>query len=297
MNTLPEAGLLGVSAGIHSKKPSMLPTFIIIGAMKSGTTSLHHYLHEHPEICMSRVKETNFFLGEEDYARGVEWYESLFCECGAKARGETSPNYAMHPLVLDVPERMHALIPDAKLIYLLRDPIERMISHYIHKQAKGVEQRSLVDVLAASFEEPGYIAPSLYYTQLQKFLRYYRAENILIITAEDLKWNRLPTLRKVFRFLEVDAGFKSPNYSRVYHLSSRKTMSPAEQAILNSRIVRAIRPLVPSTVKRAFRGIEQMTESRPSIPSDLRARLADRLRPEVEALRAHTGERFARWSL
>lgn len=275
----------------------MLPNFVIIGAMKSGTTSLHHYLYEHPDICMSQQKETNFFIGNENYDRGVPWYESLFCDCAAKARGEASPNYTMYPIVQGVPERMHALIPHAKLIYLLRDPIERIVSHYIHRHAKEREPRSLADALAGPLEDSIFVPPSLYHMQLTRYLKYFPAENILVITAEDLRDNRIATLQRVFRFLDVDADFQSPSYANEYHLSSRKTMNPLRQSIMESRAVQAIRPLVPAGLKRAYRNYEQKTAPRPSMPRSLKARLVDRLAPDVEALRAHTGERFEHWSL
>src|SRR5687768_14093660 len=98
----------------------MLPTFVIIGAMKCGTTSLHYYLAQHPEICMPQKKETDFFITEINYHRGRGWYESLFAQPAkitAKACGEASPNYAKTWQFRGVPERMHDLLPQARLIY------------------------------------------------------------------------------------------------------------------------------------------------------------------------------------
>src|ERR671915_544163 len=98
----------------------MLPNLIVIGAMKSGTTSLHNYLSLHPEIFMTEVKEPSFFTLEGNWWRGREWYEAQF-PVAAKIRGESSPDYTKHPRHAGAPERMHAMIPDAKLVYLLRD--------------------------------------------------------------------------------------------------------------------------------------------------------------------------------
>ena len=102
----------------------MRPNLIIIGAAKAGTTSLHYYLGLHPEISMSQRKELRFFSHEKYWSRGIEWYESHFSGI-AKIYGETSPSYAMYPRYPDPPERMHALVPHAKLIYVVSDPIER----------------------------------------------------------------------------------------------------------------------------------------------------------------------------
>lgn len=124
-----------------------LPNLIIIGAMKSGTTSLHHYLNLHPEICMSRQKELNFFIEERNWSRGIQWYKSHF-EAEAKIYGESSPNYTMYPIWKSVPERMFSVIPETKLIYIIRNPIEQIISHYVHKYAVGKENRSIEQALA-----------------------------------------------------------------------------------------------------------------------------------------------------
>src|SRR5687768_751449 len=127
----------------------MLPTFVIIGAMKCGTTSLHYYLAEHPDVCMSEVKETNFFVAELNYARGLPWYESLFPRRAA-ACGEASPVYAATWRFAGIPERMHAVLPRARLIYIVRDPVERMVSQYKHTFARGEEHRTLSVALEAA---------------------------------------------------------------------------------------------------------------------------------------------------
>src|SRR5919106_4193832 len=98
-----------------------LPTFVIIGAQKCGTTALHSYLSRHPEVSMSRPKELDFFVEGANWEKGVDWYRSRF-DGAAKARGESSPNYTAHPMLAGVPERMAELVPDAKLIFMVRDP-------------------------------------------------------------------------------------------------------------------------------------------------------------------------------
>ncbi|MEM9772050.1 MAG: sulfotransferase domain-containing protein, partial [Cyanobacteria bacterium P01_D01_bin.73] len=100
----------------------MLPSFVIIGAMKGGTTSLHRYIASHPNVVTSSIKETDFFRSAKDYSKGIDWYESLFEGSGTYAF-EASTNYTMRHKFPGVPERMHSVLPNAKLIYLLRDPI------------------------------------------------------------------------------------------------------------------------------------------------------------------------------
>jgi hypothetical protein len=102
----------------------LLPNLIVIGAMKAGTTSLHAYLSLHPEIFMSANKEPRFFTEEWNWHKGLEWYEAQFPE-RVTIRGESTPDYTKLPEIRNVPERIHSLIPDVRLIYLVRDPIDR----------------------------------------------------------------------------------------------------------------------------------------------------------------------------
>ena len=110
----------------------MLPNLIVIGAAKCGTTSLHEYLDLHPEVAMSREKELDFFVEEKHWGRGVEWYAAQFED--APVRGESSPSYTAYPRYRGVPERIRRVVPDAKLVYLVRDPVERIVSHFVHRQ-------------------------------------------------------------------------------------------------------------------------------------------------------------------
>lgn len=104
-----------------------LPNLIVIGAHKGGTTSLHHYLRQHPQIFMSSLKELDFFVDEFNWPKGIDWYRKQFSSV-APIRGESSPSYTHFPKLKGVPERIHHLIPDAKLICirLLADDVEEL---------------------------------------------------------------------------------------------------------------------------------------------------------------------------
>ena len=114
-----------------------LPTFVVIGAMKAGTVSLRHYLDEHPDVFLGRggrFGEPNFFVAEYNWPRGRDWYESLFDGAGgAAAIGECSPCYTWAHAFRGVPERMAQVVPEARLVYVVRDPIARMQSMYMHQ--------------------------------------------------------------------------------------------------------------------------------------------------------------------
>ena len=159
----------------------MLPNALIIGSMKSGTTSLFRYLETHPDLIGSRVKETNFFLTEGDFSRGVDWYQSLFSEDG-KLAFEASPNYTKRHLFPGVGERIKRTLPDVKLVFMVRDPIRRMFSHYIHNVAQGREAREPATALLE--EGSNYLLTSKYAYQLAEYTQFFELEQIKIIEFE-----------------------------------------------------------------------------------------------------------------
>src|SRR2546427_5443241 len=141
----------------------MLPNFFVIGAMKAGTTALWSYLGQHPSVYVA-TKEPNFFAFAWD--RGQDWYESLFeGASGEPARGDISPSYTQYPK--GVPARIASLVPDARLIYSLRHPIERIQAHYLHAVVGGKEHRPIELALD---ETPWYVTCSKYSTWIKHYL-------------------------------------------------------------------------------------------------------------------------------
>jgi hypothetical protein len=277
----------------------MLPNLLVIGAQKCGTTSLHYYLGLHPQIVMSKEKELEFFIDRKNWAKGLEWYASHF-KGKATIRGESSPNYTNYPHYLGVPARMHAVLPAARLIYMVRDPIERMISQYVHQFSDNREHRSLA-VALGSLDDNEYLYRSLYYMQLQQYLEYYSASQILVISAEDLRDHRSSTLRRVFEFLEVDANF----YSRCYALRRHRSARKRRKTALGMRIAQAaptkLLQRLPQVVRWPVEDLLFLPFShqveRPELAKELRARLVERLRKDVEQLRAFSGCGFRNWCL
>jgi hypothetical protein len=200
--------------------------------MKAGTTSLHRYLAIHPEVWMSRQKELDFFIELRNWDRGINWYASHFQE-EAFIRGESSPGYTNYPYHDKVPQRMHSLIPDAKLIYILRNPLERIISDYLHRFRKKSERRSIQDALGGE-DTKGYVNRSCYFLQISQYLGFYPMERILIITQEELLAKRIGTLKRVFRFLEIDESFKSKEFTKLFHRSGGKPRLNKVGRILSS---------------------------------------------------------------
>ncbi len=276
-----------------------LPNLIIIGAQKCGTTSLHYYLSLHPEIFMSKEKELNFFTEEQNWSKGLAWYESHF-KAGAKIHGESSPNYTNHPRFPGVPSRMHSVVPDAKLVYIVRDPIERIISQYIHQYIDGRETRPVEEALS-SVESNQYISRSLYYTQLSKYLECYPVTQILVIPAEGLDGDRKATLRRVFEFLDVNPDFYSRLYSIRRHTTARKRQKTETGMRLADTTPMKLLSSIPQRVRWPIEDLIYLPFSRrmdrPVISKPLRQSLKDRLKEDVHKLREFTGYDFNNWSV
>ena len=195
--------------------PSMLPDFVVIGAMKSGTTSLHYYLSLHPDIVMSNKKEPTFFTREGQWENGVDWYASQF-DGEATLVGEASPDYTKFPRHAGVPARMHSVLPDAKLVYVVRDPIERLISHYVDAYSFGRVHRPLNDALDDD-EGRHYVACSKYFFQIEQYLPFYDPGRILVVQTEALAARRAETLSRIFSFLGADPTFSDDGFARVLY--------------------------------------------------------------------------------
>lgn len=280
----------------------MLPNLIIIGAMKSGTTSLHYYLDLHPEISMSHPKEIGFFSNTGNWQKGIRWYESHFQEA-SKIRGESSTNYTKFPTFSSVPERMRATVPDVKLIYLLRDPVERIISHYIDSYAGGMEKRPLKKALQ-DLDNNHYLNCSRYFLQLEQYLKFFSDSNIAIVESVDLRNHRRNTLQSLFRFLGVDASFNCSEFSEILHKSVDK-----KRKNIFGQMLKRLLPLIPEGLKSGMKALlpsriksypERLTRAkihRPTLDAALKQELIKHLRSDVERIRAYTGMSLSDWSL
>lgn len=192
-----------------------MPTLLVIGAMKCGTTALHRTLDLHPQIGMSRPKELNFFIGPDHPAapggegwargnwwRGMQWYAAQFAE-GTRARGESSPGYTSpdHP---EAAARIADVIPDVRLVYLVRDPIDRAVSQYEHHRGDGTETRHIAEALLDPASQ--YIARSRYHERLMPYLAHFPPGQILVVTQEDLRDHPASTLRRICAHVGVDTA-------------------------------------------------------------------------------------------
>ncbi len=283
------------------KQPkNILPDFIIIGGMKCGTTSLYYYLNSHPEISMSTEKELNFFIEQRNWCKGVDWYQSQF-RGSAKIYGEASPNYTYYPCWVGVPQRMYQLLPNAKLIYILRDPVERIISQYVHLYACGRENKSFTETLADLEYNPynSYVSRSRYFWQLKQYLEYYPLSNILILTSEELLNHPQETLSRACNFLEVSDDSKLMKYNFKFHTSFyKRRKNNLGKAITNLSLTKKINNLpygIRDHVEKLVYFPFSTPVKKPKLDQDLQNRLIKYLKNDIDQLRDCTGQAFSGW--
>ena len=286
-----------------------LPNFFIIGAAKAGTTSLHHYLDQHPQIQMSAIKEPNFFAGPPDgipYPVGrvdrLEEYEALF-DPGFEVRGEASPSYSNAPRRRGVPERIREAVPDARFVYLVRDPIDRALSQFQMLVAAGKERQSVREAIAgldAADPHSYYLTcQSFYARQLELYLAHFDAGRILVLDQAELRADREAALRSVFSFLSVDPDFRSPGFDSELFKGGERPVPPRALARLKPVLRRPFHWL-PDGLASSLRGsVERSfaTVPKPVLDLELRDRLTDLFADDVDRLRALTGQSFPSWSV
>jgi hypothetical protein len=240
------------TAGMRS-----LPDFLILGAQKAGTTALYAYLRWHPQITGPSFKEVSFF--DRHYAKGERWYRAHLPARRRSLVGEASPSYLFHPLA---PERVARMLPQARLIALLRNPVDRAFSHYQHEVALGREPLSFEDAIEQEDErmrgevermlrDPTYfshawwnytyLARGRYAGQLERWFAEFPREQLLVLLTDELAADTGGTYRRVLDFLGVDAG-ELESYPRIFEREygemSRETRARLEDQFAdpNSRL-------------------------------------------------------------
>lgn len=278
----------------------MLPNLLIIGAMKAGSTSLHRYLSDHPQAFMSRVKELDFFVEELNWGRGLAWYEQWFEGSeDALVRGESSTSYTKAPRYRGVPARIASITPDVKLIYLVRDPIERIRSQYLHEVSKA---REPLPFARAVLENPIYVDTSRYAYQLDNYLKHFPVENLLVVTNDELRADRVGLMKRVYGFLGISIDHVPTQIDKEFNpTSSRRAMRRGEVLLRRVPGFSSAMRYTPLGLKSAVRRLttRKMTRDAEATVVDerLRRELQDRLRDDVGLLRAYLGPDFDGWGI
>ncbi len=293
------------------------PTFIIIGAARAGTTGLYTYLKQHPQVFMSPHKETNFFSYEgcaldyqgpgRDYVNNsiteLADYQRIFAEAGgARARGEASPLYLYEP---QTPERIKAHLPEAKLIAILRNPVEQVYSHFLYARRQMIEP--LEDIAAALDAEEERVAarwqPVFHYARFPRYfeqLSRYRAafpeEQLRVYLYEDFEADPLSVLSDIFAFIDVDPSFR-PDVSYRPNAGGNPRNHALQSLVMEpSLATKAAAAVLPMEWRARIRdAISAWNMKREVCPPAVRARLLSQLRDDIESLQGLIGRDLSAW--
>ena len=281
------------------------PGFIIVGSAKSGTTSLHALLGQHPGIHASTPKETNFFSYDEVHARGWQWYESCFAGLkDGQVAGEGSPTYSDRTSYPRTAERMAAALPNAKLIYIVRDPVERLASHWRMLTRDDADTPSFKKALKSGKLRPFLAERSSYWFQISAFRDRYPDSQILVVFFEDFKQDPCRELNRCAAFVGVEAFAEISNPKRAYNSGEEMTGGRSEkqalQAIRKLPLVDAAKKLIPEPLKEMLWNLPLFTRKQETdVPwtPELKKQVADELREDAAQFLKFYGKPADYWKM
>jgi|TARA_B110000908_G_scaffold172548_1_gene240681 hypothetical protein len=275
----------------------------IIGAMKSGTTSLHEYLNDHPQISMSTEKEPGYFVDELRKDRDEEWYQGLFQEReNIRYFGEASTHYAKYPLYKGVANRIYQYNPEAKLIYIMRNPFNRIVSHYWHAVRTAHSGGEAASISSAIKSHRDYQDFSNYPLQLQQYYQFFQPKNIYVVTFEQLTKDTESVTREIFKWLDLHTDVKLSSIDKTFNAQPERIVGRAGLGILNkiqySKVWGAISPFIPKGIKNTANNAAYITidkEKQNQQIHKLKQEMEDTFINQVRELKLLTGRDFQEW--
>jgi len=278
-----------------------LPDFLVIGAMKCGTTTLFRDLETHPGVFMPEDKEPHALVSDEVTTEaGLARYASLFKPArDDQLAGEASTGYTKVPWQTGAPQRAKKLLrPDLKLIYIVRDPIARIVSHHYHQHAAGRASADIAETIATDERLVGY---TRYATQVEPWLDAYGRDALRVLKFEEFIADREGVMNDVFRWMGLDPALAGTDDGASHNRSDGKMVAPGGlRGLLRSGVYQRYgRRLTPAWVKDAARSVlYKKAPPRPPAPSpELAGRLIDELWPEVVRLSELLGRSEPMWGL
>lgn len=252
-----------------------LPDFLIIGAMKCGTTTLQAQLAAQAGVFMSTPKEPNYFSDDATFAQGRDWYEGLFATAPAGAfKGEASTHYTKLPTYPETLSRMQAVLPEPKLVYMIRNPVARAISHYIHEWSlRGAGS----DAQGTFRSQPEFTDYGCYGMQITPYVEAYGKERILLTCLEAFKADPVAEFARVAAFLDLpETAAWQPDLEAQNVSGERFRRLPFQSLLVDNPVARAVRyALVPKSVREKIRARRQIS-TRPEIPADVQQQMQAR---------------------
>lgn len=281
-----------------------LPNFLIIGAPKAGTSALAAYLEAHPDVYIPPEKEIHFFNlhytidRADNYSRGLDWYRSKFEDAGAaRAVGEATPSYMLDE---DAPGRIARAIPDAKLIAILRNPVDRAYSHYWYQRSVYPSPASFGDIVRAEMRgEPSpawrhphpYLLWGRYLPQLQRVCVHYPRESLLVLLYEDLRSSPEETFAIMCRFLDVDERVVPANVGEVVNPTRPVRSGRLRTAMLRWHAWKRL----PPQLATAIDNLNRIKGPYPPMEPELRAELLEWFAADNAALASWLGRDLSVW--
>ncbi len=272
---------------------------VILGAMRCGTTSLFHYLSEHPEIAPCSDKEPAFFSGRDKFARGRDWYEGLwkFDPARHTLALEASTNYSKVEMFPGTAERMAGFGAEFRLIYLMRNPLDRIESHYTLGAAKGWPEG------AAPLSEgvhPELIRVSSYATQIEEYLRYFPRSSLLLLRFEELRADPARVLKQVCEFAGIDPGHEFRGLETIHNSNMGRRPGELGSSLYRYRewipFWKAIaHRLSPRLINRVRGMLAQSSASNVALSPEQRRELLAELSEELRRLREQHGFETSAW--
>ena len=286
----------------------MIVDFFIVGAPKAGTTSLYYYLNEHSDIEMSSQKEPDFFSDESIqkqkmyYGKNridtIEKYHSLFSENNFILRGEASVSYLFYE---DVPRKIISYNPDAKIIIMLRDPIERAFSHYLMDYSLGLVSVSFESIINRQSKHKNvdlffqqYIELSEYANQIKRYLEIFSRENIYFIDYDDFKNNTSHVVNNVFKFLEVNNDF-SPYLSKQYNTYTTPKNMIIRYVYSFVSFRKILARILPENLKKKIFSLFFTSYNKPKLSDETRDFLKQYFANNVNELSELLNKDFTKW--
>ena len=271
-----------------SARPASGPDFMIIGAMKAGTSTLYDQLARQPGLFMTTPKEPAFFADDKVYARGEGWYRGLFEDAPAGAlRGEASTHYTKRPTYPETVSRMQDMGLRPRLIYVIRNPVQRALSHYLHEMSQGV----MTDDITRSFAtHPELVSYGCYAMQLRPFIDAFGQDHVHLTSLEQLKRNPDEELAKIAAHLDTQAPLAWDHGAQPQNVSAnRMRRLPLHGLLVESRLSKVLRRrLLPQALRQKLRAARTIGSERPELPDKLRQDLEARFLKD----RAELGQMF-----
>ena len=270
--------------------------FMLIGAQKCGTTTLANQLASHPGICFCREKEPGYFNSTEDWQAGLDTYHALYDPRPGQLCGEGSTMYTFLPEFDNTHERLYAYNPDLKFIYVMRHPVERVISNYAHRLVRNTVS---VPPQEAVFAKPEYVNRSRYGVQLRPYVKLFGRERILLLVFEEYVRAPMATLERIAHHLDIDpAGFESAlNGANAAHSSTGtyywgNSVQQFRSTAAGDRLASLMPDAVRSRTRQMF---GRKLDEKPSFPPSLKQLLWRFAEDDVAYVEQLMGRRLEIW--